>query len=68
VQQVLTVDQCAAHIVCRGLVRIRCIQEVPAVLLYLTRIQYINTGLLTGSVADIFPSPPPSFKARRRTN
>ncbi|TRY56568.1 hypothetical protein DNTS_008400 [Danionella cerebrum] len=43
---VLSVQQCAPLVLVRGLVRIRCVQVLEPVLLFLTRKGLINTGAL----------------------
>lgn len=45
-QEVLTAEKCAQHIVVRGLVRVRCVQELDRVLHFMTRKGLINTGVL----------------------
>ncbi|CAG6009548.1 unnamed protein product [Menidia menidia] len=44
--EVLTAQRCAQHIVVRGLVRVRCVQELDRVLRFMTRKGLINTGVL----------------------
>jgi len=56
VQEVLTVAQCIPHILCRGLVRIRCVHELPAVIRYLSLRHYINGGIVNGQIRDLYPS------------
>lgn len=46
VQEVLTPQKCAPHVIVRGLVRIRCVQELERVLYFMTRKGLINTGAL----------------------
>jgi len=46
-QEVLTPQKCAPHIMVRGLVRVRCVQELDRVLHFMTRKGLINTGVLT---------------------
>ncbi|XP_035287084.1 lysine-specific histone demethylase 2 [Anguilla rostrata] len=46
-KEVLTPQKCAPHIVVRGLVRVRCVQEVDRVLHFMTRKGLINTGVLS---------------------
>jgi lysine-specific histone demethylase 1B len=48
-QEVLTPQKCAPHIVVRGLVRVRCVQEMDRVLHFMTRKGLINTGVLAVS-------------------
>ena len=43
----LTPQNCAPHIIVRGLVRVRCVQEMDRVLLFMTRKGLINTGVLS---------------------
>lgn len=43
----LTPQKCALHIIVRGLVRVRCVQEMDRVLHFMTRKGLINTGVLT---------------------
>uniref|UniRef100_A0A8C9WNK2 Lysine demethylase 1B n=1 Tax=Scleropages formosus TaxID=113540 RepID=A0A8C9WNK2_SCLFO len=45
--EVLTAQKCAAHIIVRGLVRVRCVQELDRVLCFMTRKGLINTGVLS---------------------
>uniref|UniRef100_A0AAZ3SLI0 CW-type domain-containing protein n=1 Tax=Oncorhynchus tshawytscha TaxID=74940 RepID=A0AAZ3SLI0_ONCTS len=45
--EVLTPQNCAPHIIVRGLVRVRCVQEMDRVLLFMTRKGLINTGVLS---------------------
>lgn len=42
----LTCQTCAVHIIARGLVRVRCVQEMDRVLHFMTRKGLINTGVL----------------------
>uniref|UniRef100_A0AAZ3QDX0 [histone-H3]-N(6),N(6)-dimethyl-L-lysine(4) FAD-dependent demethylase n=1 Tax=Oncorhynchus tshawytscha TaxID=74940 RepID=A0AAZ3QDX0_ONCTS len=46
-KEVLTPQNCAPHIIVRGLVRVRCVQEMDRVLLFMTRKGLINTGVLS---------------------
>lgn len=48
-KEVLTSEKCAHHVIVRGLVRIRCVQELDRVLLFMTRKGLINTGALSVS-------------------
>uniref|UniRef100_A0A3Q1EZ62 [histone-H3]-N(6),N(6)-dimethyl-L-lysine(4) FAD-dependent demethylase n=1 Tax=Acanthochromis polyacanthus TaxID=80966 RepID=A0A3Q1EZ62_9TELE len=45
-KEVLTSQKCALHIIVRGLVRVRCVQEMDRVLYFMTRKGLINTGVL----------------------
>ncbi|XP_041868041.1 lysine-specific histone demethylase 1B isoform X2 [Melanotaenia boesemani] len=45
-KEVLTAQKCAQHIIVRGLVRVRCVQELDRVLHFMTRKGLINTGVL----------------------
>lgn len=45
--EVLTPQKCAPHIIVRGLVRVRCVQEMDRVLHFMTRKGLINTGVLS---------------------
>ncbi|CAG6021274.1 unnamed protein product, partial [Menidia menidia] len=45
-EEVLTAQRCAQHIVVRGLVRVRCVQELDRVLRFMTKKGLINTGVL----------------------
>lgn len=45
-QEVLTAERCAHHVMVRGLVRVRCVQELDRVLHFMTRKGLINTGVL----------------------
>ncbi|MEJ1284758.1 lysine (K)-specific demethylase 1B [Cricetulus griseus] len=46
-KEALTLQKCIPQIIVRGLVRIRCIQEVERILYFMTRKGLINTGVLT---------------------
>ncbi|XP_053323020.1 lysine-specific histone demethylase 2 [Spea bombifrons] len=45
-KEVLTAQTCAYHIMVRGLVRIRCVQEMERILYFVTRKGLVNTGVL----------------------
>ncbi|XP_067281511.1 lysine-specific histone demethylase 2 isoform X2 [Pseudorasbora parva] len=45
-KEVLTLQRCAPHVIVRGLVRVRCVQELDRVLDFMTRKGLINTGAL----------------------
>uniref|UniRef100_A0A8C8DQ59 [histone-H3]-N(6),N(6)-dimethyl-L-lysine(4) FAD-dependent demethylase n=1 Tax=Oryzias sinensis TaxID=183150 RepID=A0A8C8DQ59_9TELE len=45
-KKVLTAEKCSQHIIVRGLVRVRCVQELDRVLQFMTRKGLINTGVL----------------------
>uniref|UniRef100_A0A8C2Q455 [histone-H3]-N(6),N(6)-dimethyl-L-lysine(4) FAD-dependent demethylase n=1 Tax=Cyprinus carpio TaxID=7962 RepID=A0A8C2Q455_CYPCA len=45
-KEVLTLQKCAPHVVVRGLVRVRCVQELDRVLYFMSRKGLINTGAL----------------------
>uniref|UniRef100_A0A3Q3NRV8 Amine oxidase n=1 Tax=Labrus bergylta TaxID=56723 RepID=A0A3Q3NRV8_9LABR len=45
-KEVLTSQKCAENIIVRGLVRVRCVQEMDRVLHFMTRKGLINTGVL----------------------
>uniref|UniRef100_A0A8C5VI13 Lysine demethylase 1B n=1 Tax=Microcebus murinus TaxID=30608 RepID=A0A8C5VI13_MICMU len=45
--EALTPQKCIPHIMVRGLVRIRCVQEVERILYFMTRKGLINTGVLS---------------------
>ncbi|KAK7139656.1 hypothetical protein R3I93_016709 [Phoxinus phoxinus] len=45
-KEVLTLQRCTPHVIVRGLVRIRCVQELERVLDFMTRKGLINTGVL----------------------
>ncbi|XP_078584819.1 lysine-specific histone demethylase 2-like [Branchiostoma floridae x Branchiostoma japonicum] len=45
-KEFLTPQKCAGHVIVRGLVRIRCVQELERIVCFLTRKGLINTGLL----------------------
>ncbi|XP_006860854.1 PREDICTED: lysine-specific histone demethylase 1B [Chrysochloris asiatica] len=47
--EALTPQKCIPHIIVRGLVRIRCVQEVERILYFMTRKGLINTGVLNVS-------------------
>ncbi|XP_028908791.1 lysine-specific histone demethylase 1B isoform X2 [Ornithorhynchus anatinus] len=46
-KEALTPQKCTHHIIVRGLVRIRCVQEVERILYFMTRKGLINTGVLS---------------------
>ncbi|XP_045407818.1 lysine-specific histone demethylase 1B isoform X3 [Lemur catta] len=46
-KEALTPQKCIPHIIVRGLVRIRCVQEVERILYFMTRKGLINTGVLS---------------------
>ncbi|KAM5158411.1 lysine-specific histone demethylase 2 [Mantella aurantiaca] len=46
-KEVLIPQTCAHHIMVRGLVRIRCVQEMERILYFMTRKGLVNTGVLT---------------------
>ncbi|XP_018123299.1 lysine-specific histone demethylase 1B isoform X3 [Xenopus laevis] len=48
-KEVLTAQICAHHIMVRGLVRIRCVQEMERILYFMTRKGLVNTGVLSVS-------------------
>ncbi|CAH2284437.1 Lysine-specific histone demethylase 1B [Pelobates cultripes] len=48
-KEVLTPQNCAPHIIVRGLVRIRCVQEMERILYFMTRKGLVNTGVLAVS-------------------
>ncbi|KAG9479200.1 hypothetical protein GDO78_012724 [Eleutherodactylus coqui] len=48
-KEVLTLQTCAHHIMVRGLVRIRCVQEMEKVLYFMTRKGLVNTAVLSVS-------------------
>lgn len=45
-KEMLTPQRCIPHVVVRGLVRVRCVQELERVLHFMTRKGLINTGAL----------------------
>lgn len=45
-QEFLSVESCVRHVICRGLIRVRCILELTRIIEFLTVRGYINTGLL----------------------
>lgn len=45
-QEALTPQKCIPHVTIRGLVRVRCVQELDRVLHFMTRKGLINTGVL----------------------
>ncbi|XP_052388842.1 lysine-specific histone demethylase 2 [Carassius gibelio] len=45
-KEVLTLQKCAPHVIVRGLVRVRCVQELDRVLYFMSRKGLINTGAL----------------------
>ncbi|XP_014438453.1 lysine-specific histone demethylase 1B isoform X2 [Tupaia chinensis] len=55
-REALTPQKCIPHIIVRGLVRIRCVQEVERILYFMTRKGLINTGVL-GVGADQYLLP-----------
>lgn len=46
-KEVLTTQTCAHHIMVRGLIRIRCVQEVERILYFMIRKGLVNTGVLS---------------------
>uniref|UniRef100_G1MUN3 [histone-H3]-N(6),N(6)-dimethyl-L-lysine(4) FAD-dependent demethylase n=1 Tax=Meleagris gallopavo TaxID=9103 RepID=G1MUN3_MELGA len=48
-KEALTPQKCIHHIIVRGLVRIRCVQEMARILYFMTRKGLINTGILSVS-------------------
>uniref|UniRef100_W5MFG8 [histone-H3]-N(6),N(6)-dimethyl-L-lysine(4) FAD-dependent demethylase n=3 Tax=Lepisosteus oculatus TaxID=7918 RepID=W5MFG8_LEPOC len=46
-KEVLTPQKCAPHIIVRGLVRVRCVQEMERILYFMTRKGLINMGILS---------------------
>ncbi|XP_075441726.1 lysine-specific histone demethylase 2 isoform X2 [Ascaphus truei] len=46
-KEVLTLQICAHHIMVRGLIRIRCVQEMERILYFMTRKGLVNTGVLS---------------------
>uniref|UniRef100_A0A7M4FSM6 [histone-H3]-N(6),N(6)-dimethyl-L-lysine(4) FAD-dependent demethylase n=1 Tax=Crocodylus porosus TaxID=8502 RepID=A0A7M4FSM6_CROPO len=48
-KEALTPQKCTHHIIVRGLVRIRCVQEMERILYFMTRKGLINTGILSVS-------------------
>ena len=46
-QEWLSVETCASHIICRGMTRVWCVSNIGNVLWYLTRQGLINFGILT---------------------
>ena len=45
-QEWLTLEKCIPHLICRGLLRIKCVLELPAILRFLTLKGSINTGFV----------------------
>ncbi|XP_046376343.1 lysine-specific histone demethylase 1B-like [Haliotis rufescens] len=43
----LTVDKIVPDLICRGITRIRCVEDLDRIIWYLTRKGFINTGLLS---------------------
>ncbi|XP_046577845.1 lysine-specific histone demethylase 1B-like isoform X2 [Haliotis rubra] len=43
----LTVDKIVPDLICRGITRIRCVEDLDRIIWFLTRKGYINTGLLS---------------------
>uniref|UniRef100_A0A8B9HYZ2 Lysine demethylase 1B n=1 Tax=Astyanax mexicanus TaxID=7994 RepID=A0A8B9HYZ2_ASTMX len=54
--EALTPQKCAPHVIVRGLVRIRCVQELDRVLHFMTRKGLINTGALLAK-QPLLPEP-----------
>ncbi|KAG8442358.1 hypothetical protein GDO86_011233 [Hymenochirus boettgeri] len=48
-KELLTPQTCAYNIMVRGLVRIRCVQEIERILYFMTRKGLVNTGVLSVS-------------------
>ncbi|KAF7702392.1 lysine-specific histone demethylase 1B isoform X1 [Silurus meridionalis] len=55
-KEVLTPQKCAPHVIVRGLVRVRCVQELGKVLHFMTRKGLINTGVLLAK-QPLLPEP-----------
>uniref|UniRef100_W5LIC7 [histone-H3]-N(6),N(6)-dimethyl-L-lysine(4) FAD-dependent demethylase n=1 Tax=Astyanax mexicanus TaxID=7994 RepID=W5LIC7_ASTMX len=55
-KEALTPQKCAPHVIVRGLVRIRCVQELDRVLHFMTRKGLINTGALLAK-QPLLPEP-----------
>ncbi|KAL7868327.1 hypothetical protein SRHO_G00097110 [Serrasalmus rhombeus] len=55
-KEALTPQKCAPHVIVRGLVRIRCVQELNRVLHFMTRKGLINTGTLLAK-RPLLPEP-----------
>uniref|UniRef100_A0A6P8Q5F9 [histone-H3]-N(6),N(6)-dimethyl-L-lysine(4) FAD-dependent demethylase n=1 Tax=Geotrypetes seraphini TaxID=260995 RepID=A0A6P8Q5F9_GEOSA len=53
-KEALTPQACAHHIMVRGLVRIRCVQEVEKILHFMTRKGLVNTGILSARSGQHF--------------
>ncbi|XP_013400926.1 lysine-specific histone demethylase 1B [Lingula anatina] len=47
IKEWLTAEKCAPYLLCRGLVRIRCYQELSRVIQHLTRVGWINFGIIS---------------------
>ncbi|KAK6167988.1 hypothetical protein SNE40_021901 [Patella caerulea] len=47
IKEWLTVEKCSYNLLCRGLTRIRMVEDLPLLLQYLTCNGFINSGLLT---------------------
>ncbi|KAG7273586.1 hypothetical protein CRUP_019832 [Coryphaenoides rupestris] len=67
-KEVLTPQKCAPHIMVRGLVRVRCVQELDRVLHFMTRKGLINTGVLAKNVIVIGAGPSGLAAARQLQN
>ncbi|KAK3526362.1 hypothetical protein QTP70_025155 [Hemibagrus guttatus] len=55
-KEALTPQKCAPHVIVRGLVRVRCVQELNRVLRFMTRKGLINTGALLAK-QPLLPEP-----------
>lgn len=55
-QEALTPQKCAPHVIVRGLVRVRCVQELDRILHFMTRKGLINTGALLAK-QPLLPEP-----------
>ncbi|KAK2192337.1 hypothetical protein NP493_33g03006 [Ridgeia piscesae] len=45
-KEFLSVESCVRHVICRGLVRVRCVEELTRIWEFFTVRGYINTGIL----------------------
>ncbi|ESO09302.1 hypothetical protein HELRODRAFT_190449 [Helobdella robusta] len=57
-KDVLTMDECHSQLICKGLIRIKCVESLPRILRYLTRCNIVNTGLFHGSLEYVCSSEP----------
>ena len=53
-QEWLTLDKCRHSVICRGLVRIRCLIDLERIITFLTSKGVINAGILVHPPPSVF--------------